>query len=70
LEIKQNGKVIDLGTSTASGKAISQGHVATWAAGAWTNLVFGYVHYSTPTPIDVDLWFDDLAFGPQEIPCR
>ena len=69
LEIKQNGKVIDLGTSTASGKAISQGHVATWAAGAWSNLVFGYVHYSTPTPIDVDLWFDDLAFGPQEILC-
>jgi hypothetical protein len=69
LEIKQNGKVIDLGTATASGKAISQGHVATWAAGAWTNLVFGYVHYSTPTPIDVDLWFDDLAFGPQEILC-
>jgi hypothetical protein len=69
LEIKMDGTVVDLGTSTAAGDPINGGHIAKWPAGAWTNLVFGYVHYSRPTPIDVDLWFDDLAFGPQEIPC-
>jgi hypothetical protein len=69
LELKMNGKVIDLGPTTAEGAPISAGHIAAWPAGAWSRLTFGYVHFSSPTPIDVDLWFDDLAFGPQEIPC-
>jgi hypothetical protein len=69
LEIKMNGKVIDLGKTTAEGAPIDGGHIAAWPAGPWSRLVFGYVHFSSPTPIDVDLWFDDLAFGPQEIPC-
>jgi hypothetical protein len=69
LELKMNGKVIDLGQTTAEGAPINGGHIAAWPAGAWSRLTFGYVHFSSPTPIDVDLWFDDLAFGPQEIPC-
>jgi hypothetical protein len=69
LELKMNGKVIDLGKTTAEGAPITGGHIAAWPAGAWSRLVFGYVHFSSPTPIDVDLWFDDLAFGPQEIAC-
>jgi hypothetical protein len=69
LEIKMNGTVVDLGTTTAEGSPITGGHIAAWPAGPWSQLVFGYVHFTSPTPIDVDLWFDDLAFGPQEIPC-
>jgi hypothetical protein len=69
LELKMNDKVIDLGKTTAEGAPIVGGHVAAWPAGPWSRLTFGYVHFSSPTPIDVDLWFDDLAFGPQEIPC-
>jgi hypothetical protein len=69
LELKMNGKVVDLGATTAEGAPINGGHVAAWPAGPWSRLVFGYVHFSSPTPIDVDLWFDDLAFGPQEITC-
>jgi hypothetical protein len=68
LVIKMDGKNIDLGPTTAEGKPIMGNHIAAWAAGPWSKLVFGYTHYGT-TPIDVDLWFDDLAFGPQEIPC-
>jgi hypothetical protein len=69
LELKMDGKVIDLGKTTAEGAPITGGHIAAWPAGAWSRLTFGYVHFSSPTPIDVDLWFDDLAFGGQEIPC-
>ncbi|HXU80273.1 MAG TPA: hypothetical protein VN914_02675, partial [Polyangia bacterium] len=69
LELKEDGKVIDLGKTTAEGSPITGGHIAAWPAGPWARLVFGYVHFSSPTPIDVDLWFDDLAFGGQEIPC-
>jgi hypothetical protein len=69
LELKMDGKVIDLGKTTAEGSPITGGHIAAWPAGAWSRLTFGYVHFSSPTPIDVDLWFDDLAFGGQEIPC-
>jgi hypothetical protein len=69
LEIKMDGKVVDLGKTTAEGAPISGGHIAAWPAGPWARLVFGYVHFSSPTPIDVDLWFDDLAFGASEIPC-
>jgi len=69
LEIKMDGKVVDLGNSTAAGYPVNGGNIPKWPAGAWTDLVFGYVHYSQATPIDVDLWFDDLAFGGQEIAC-
>jgi hypothetical protein len=69
LELKMDGNVIDLGKTTAEGSPITGGHIAAWPAGAWARLTFGYVHFSSPTPIDVDLWFDDLAFGGQEIPC-
>jgi hypothetical protein len=69
LEIKSNGKVVDLGDKTASGDPINGGNIPSWPAGAWEDLVFGYVHYSRGTPIDVDIWFDDLAFGGQEIAC-
>jgi hypothetical protein len=69
LQVKLNGKVIDLGSQTASGVAVNGGNIPGWPAGSWNDMVFGYVHYSQPAPIDVDIWFDDLAFGPQDIPC-
>jgi hypothetical protein len=69
LEIKMDGKVVDLGKTTAEGAPIMGGHIAAWPAGPWARMSFGYVHFSSPTPIDVDLWFDDLAFGGAEIPC-
>jgi hypothetical protein len=68
LQIKQDGKVVDLGKATAEGAAITDGHIAAWPAGPWSQMSFGYDHYQG-LKIDVDLWFDDLAFGAQEIPC-
>jgi len=68
LQIKQDGKIVDLGKSTAEGAAIVDGHIAAWPAGPWSQMTFGYDHYQG-LKIDVDLWFDDLAFGAEEIPC-
>ena len=68
LQIKQDGQIVDLGKATAEGAPITDGHIAAWPAGPWSQLSFGYDHYQGLT-IDVDLWYDDLAFGPQEIPC-
>jgi hypothetical protein len=68
LQIKQDGKIVDLGKSTAEGAAIVDGRIAAWPAGPWSQMSFGYDHYQS-LKIDVDLWFDDLAFGAQEIPC-
>jgi hypothetical protein len=68
LELKQDGKVIDLGKATAEGGAITNGNIPAWPAGPWSQMSFGYDHYQG-LKIDVDLWFDDLAFGAQEIPC-
>jgi hypothetical protein len=60
--------IVDLGKSTAEGAAIVDGHIAAWPAGPWSQMTFGYDHYQG-LKIDVDLWFDDLAFGAEEIPC-
>jgi hypothetical protein len=68
LELKQDGRIIDLGKATAEGGSITNGNIPAWPAGPWSQMSFGYDHYQG-LKIDVDLWFDDLAFGAQEIPC-
>ena len=42
--------------------------VTKWKAAMWSYLDFGWINFQKSS-IPVDMWFDDLAFGEQEIPC-
>jgi hypothetical protein len=62
-----DGKVVDNGIQDASqGVCASGGGTHDWAAPIFNTLKVGYVAYGGSSG---DIWFDDLAFGEQEIPC-
>ncbi|HET6282443.1 MAG TPA: hypothetical protein VFH73_15880 [Polyangia bacterium] len=42
--------------------------VTKWKPAMWSYLDFGWINFQ-PSSIPVDMWIDDLAFGPQEIAC-
>jgi hypothetical protein len=65
-----NGKVMPNGEVTDAGPA----NCGQTAARRWqpptefTSLNFGWVNYQS-TPIPIEMWVDDFAFGPKPIPC-
>ena len=62
-----DGKVVDNGTQDGSqGVCASGGGTHDWTAPTFNTLKVGYVAYGGSSG---DIWFDDLAFGEQEIPC-
>lgn len=50
------------------GEVTDQGELTRWNAGAWRKLNFGWINFQSASG-DVEMWFDDIAFGEQEIPC-
>ncbi len=65
-----NGKVMPNGEVTDSGPAnCGQSAARRWQPPpAFTSLKFGWVNYQS-TPIPIEMWVDDFAFGPKPIPC-
>jgi hypothetical protein len=65
-----NGKVMPNGEVTDAGPA----NCGQTAAKRWqpptefTSLNFGWVNYQS-TPVPIEMWVDDFAFGPKPIPC-
>jgi hypothetical protein len=64
----RKGGAGDLLKVMLDGQVTDQGEVTKWKAGAWNKLNFGWINFQSATG-DVEMWFDDIAFGEQEIPC-
>jgi hypothetical protein len=61
--VKVDGAPVDQGDFTGP-----DSHGLRWVAGAWNDLWIGWEGYGN-SPVDLEFWIDDLAFGEQEIPC-
>jgi hypothetical protein len=65
-----NGKLMPNGEVTDAGPAnCAQSADKRWQPPSqFTSLNFGWVNYQS-TPVPIDMWVDDFAFGPKPIPC-
>lgn len=65
-----NGKLMPNGEVTDAGPAnCGQTAAKRWQPPAeFTSLAFGWVNYQS-TPVPIEMWVDDFAFGPKPIPC-
>ena len=70
LKMMLDGQVVDKGAITTKGpnNCAAGNNGGEWLAPAFQKLTVGWINYQA-SPIPVEMWIDDLAFGESEIPC-